>query len=139
MSKTLFHKLFGSGKIPKRYAPTLRAEGIVLLDEGIGGTITLKKFKAPGRRHSWKRTWFTGSVVISRRTFAAFVFAKPVVFVPLDDERFSKLHCSAEGEDKLLVAFDAAAFNDKWSGTVECRFRTSKSRRFLDRLAKRPE
>ena len=37
MSKTLLHRLFGLGKIPKRYAPTLHDEGIVLIDEGIGG------------------------------------------------------------------------------------------------------
>jgi hypothetical protein len=45
--------------MPKKYAPTLRGEGIVLLDEGIGGSITLKNFKGPGRRHSWKRNRFT--------------------------------------------------------------------------------
>ena len=35
MSKTLLHRLFGFGKIPKQYAPTLHDEGIVLIDEGI--------------------------------------------------------------------------------------------------------
>jgi hypothetical protein len=54
MKKTLLHRIFGWGRIPKRYAPTLHNEGIILLDEGIGGSITFKKFRAPGRYHSWK-------------------------------------------------------------------------------------
>ena len=132
--KTLLHRLFGWGKIPKKYAPTLHGEGIVLLEEGIGGSITLKKFRAPGRYHSWKRNWFTGCLVITEKTFAAFTLWKPVIFVPLKDERFSELKCSVEKNDILFITFDASAFNEKWSGTIECRFKTPKARLFLERL-----
>ena len=132
--KTLLHRLFGWGKIPKKYAPTLRDEGIVLLEEGIGGSITFRKFKAPGRYHSYKKSWFTGSIVITEKTFAAFAFMKPVIFVPLDHEKFSELKCNVEEGKTLFVKFDASTFHEKWSGTIECRFKTSKARQFLDRL-----
>ena len=134
MSKTLLHRLFGLGKLPKRYAPTLRSEGIILLDEGIGGSITLKKLKAPGRRHSWKRSWFTGCLVLTEQTFAAFA-GKPLIFVPRSDARLSQLHCSIERGHMLLVAYDASLFNEKWSGNVECRFKTPRARLFLEHLA----
>lgn len=137
MSKTLLHRLFGFGKIPRRYAPTLREEGIVLLDEGLGGTITLRKFRAPGRRHSFERSWFTGCVVLTEKTFAAFSFLQPVVFVPLSHERFGELSVTVEDAKTLCVAFDAGAFHEGWSGSVECRFHTPQARFFLERLGNR--
>ncbi len=141
MSKTLLHRLFGLGKIPKKYAPTIRGETIILIDEGIGGSITLKQFKAPGRRHSWNRSWFTGCLVLTEQTFAAFALIRPLIFVPLADRRFSELRCSLEqgamGRGAtLLVAYDASLFNDKWSGIVECRFNTAEAPLFLEQLTR---
>ena len=92
MPKTILHKLFGAGKIPKKYAPTLTAESIVLLDEGIGGSITFKNFRAPGRRYAAKKSWFTGCLVLTEQTFAAFALHKPLIYVPLTDERIVKLN-----------------------------------------------
>lgn len=134
MKKTLLHRLFGWGRIPKRYAPTLHAEGIILLDEGIGGSTTLKKFRAPGRYHHWRRNWFTGSIVLTKRTFAAFAFFRPIIYVSLDHENFSGLSCKLEGRGTLIVKYDASAFNEKRSGTIECRFKTSKAEMFLEWL-----
>lgn len=134
MKKTLLHRIFGWGRLPKRYAPTLHAEGIVLLDEGVGGSVTFSKFKAPGRYHSWKKSWFTGCIVLTERTFAAFAFARPLIYVPLDHENISELECSIEESGALLVRYDASAFNEKWSGTIECRFKTPQARTFCEWL-----
>ena len=134
MGKTLFYRLFGLGKIPKKYAPTLRGDGIVLIDEGIGGSITLKRFRAPGRWHSWKRSWFTGCLVLTRQTFAAFTLTRSLIFLPLNDDRLSELRCSREGNATLLVCYDASLFDEKWSGMVECRFKTAQAQQFLDQL-----
>ena len=136
MSKTIFYRLFGIGRLPKRYASTLRREGIVLLEEGIGGTVTLKHFKAPGRRHSWKRSWFTGCLVLTEKTFAAFTLVRPLIYVPLADApHLAALDCTIEKDGVLLITFDASTFNEDWSGIVECRFKTPLAKQFLDRVA----
>ncbi len=134
MSKTILHRLFGLGKIPKRYASTLESEGIILIDIGIGGSITLRNFRAPGQWSSWGRNWFTGCVVITERTFAAFALIRPVIYVPIDDEHLKKLDCSVKKGPVLCVDFDAGAFNEKWSGSIECQFKTPKAPLFLERL-----
>jgi len=134
MSKTLLHRLFGLGTIPGKYVSTLKGEGIVLIDEGIGGSITLKHFRSPGRRHSWRRSWFTGCLVLTEQTFTAFTLNRPLIFVPLADSRLSGLRCSIEDRDTLLVEYDASLFNENWSGLVECRFKTEKARLFLEQL-----
>ena len=136
MSKTLLHRLFGLGKVPNKYAPTLRGEGILLIDEGIGGSVTYKQFIAPGRRHSWKKSWFTGCLVLTKQTFAAFAGMRPLVYVPLEDKRLSELRCSVEDDVTLLVTYDASLFNEKSSGIIECQFRTAKAQLFLEQLAR---
>lgn len=131
---TLLHRLFGLGSIPKAMRPILESEGIALLEEGIGGSVTLRRFRAPGRRHRYKRSWFTGSLVVTGLRFAAFQFSKPLINVPLGDERLKKLDCSVEGESLLRVRFESADFQENTSGSVECRFQTPKARLFLERL-----
>ena len=134
MKKSLFYRLFGWGKIPKKYLPILEDEGIVLHEDGISGSITFKSFRAPGRYHSWKRNWFVGSIVITDKTFAAFSLMKPLIYVLLDQKEMLELHCTLEKENTLLITYDASAFNDKWSGTIECRFKTDKAMLFLEKL-----
>jgi hypothetical protein len=134
MSKTLLHRLFGFGKVPKDALAALEAEGIVLLDEGIRGSITFKNFRAPGRRYHRRRNRFTGSLVMTGTRFVAFIHSKPIINVPLADPHLKELHCSLDATDTLRVAFEAAAFHEKWSGSVECRFATAQAREFLERL-----
>lgn len=135
MSKTLLHRLFGFGAVPKAMKPILEQEGIVLLDEGIGGSITFRNFRAPGKRYSYRKNWFTGSLVITELRFAGFAFSRPVINVPLEGLHLSKLDCSLEKEHAILrVAFDSSDFHEDWSGAIECRFRTPKARQFLERI-----
>ena len=132
--KTLLHRLFGFGKIPKALMPTLEDEGIVLLDEGVRGSVTFKNFRAPGKRYYRRRTWFTGSLVITGKRFAAFIHSKPIINVPLADPRIEELHCSLEDGGTLRVAFEAGAFHEGWSGSIECRFATAEAGEFSSRL-----
>jgi hypothetical protein len=138
MSKTLLYRLFGLGQVPQKYAPALRKEGIVLIDEGIRGSVTYRRFKAPRRRYSWKKSWFTGCLVLTEQTFAAFAMTRPLIYLRRADRRLSKLRCSVE-EDTLIVAYDASLFNESWSGTVECRFRTAKAQVILEQLVRDPD
>ena len=134
MGKTLLYRLFGLGKVPKRILPGLEREGIVLLDEGVSGSVTFRNLRAPGRYHSWRRSWFTGSLVLTGKRFSAFAFSKAIIDVPLGDDRINELRCSLEGEATLCVHFDPSAFNEGWSGALECRFSTPQARLFLEHL-----
>ena len=135
MIASLLHQVFGFGKIPKPMMPTLQQEGVVLLEEGIGGSVTFRNFRAPWKRYSYRRNGFVGSLVLTQMRFAAFQFSKPLINVPLEREAIEKLDLSLEGEDKLRVGFEAGDFHQNWSGTIECRFSTPRARLFLDRLS----
>ena len=135
MSQTLLYRLFGFGRVPRTMKPILEQEGIVLSDEGIAGSITLRNFRAPGKRYSYRKSWFTGSLIVTELRFAGFAFGRSVINVPLEGPHLGKLDCSLEKEHTILrVAFEASSFHEDWSGAIECRFRTSKARQFLERI-----
>jgi len=134
MGKTLLYRLFGLGKVPKRILPDIEREGIVLLDEGVSGSVTFRNFRAPGRHYSWRRSWFSGSLVLTGRRFSAFAFSKAIIDIPIADDRINELRCSLEDEATLCVHFDPSAFNEDWSGSLECRFSTPQARLFLEQL-----
>ena len=117
--------------------PILQQEGIVLLDEGIGGSIIFRNFRAPGKRYSYRSNWFTGSLVLTGIRFAGFQYSNPIINVPLEEKWLNELDCSVRGEKTLLVSFDSSVFHEDWSGMIECRFSTEYARLFLERLERR--
>ena len=134
MAKTLLYRLFGVGRMPQQWLAAINSEGVVLLDEGIGGSITYRDFSAPGRRSSWRKVAFSGSIALTKTRLLALQYANPIINVPLDDQRLQQMQCSVEADDKLLVAFNANLFHNDWSGTIEYRFRTSQAPAFLEAL-----
>lgn len=134
MAQTLLYRLFGVGKIPAHWRASIESEGIVLLDEGIGGSVTYRDFRSPGRRASWKKSAFSGAIALTRTRLLALQFSSPVINVPLDDDRLQQMQFSVEGEDKILIAFNANLFHDDWSGALEYRFRTPQAAAFLKSL-----
>ncbi len=137
MGKSILYNLFGIGKLPKQFASDIRNEIVVLMDEGLGGSIILKNFRAPGRYSGWKRSWFTGCVVLTEQRFAAFAFGRPLINIPATAEYLNKLHYTAENSGTLHVSFDASAFHENRSGLIECRFKTPLAERFVAHLAQK--
>ncbi len=136
MAKTLLYRLFGVGKIPAQVRATIESEGVVLIEEGIRGTVTYRDFRSPGRIASWKKSAFSGAIALTRTRLLAMQFSNPVINVPLDDDRLQQVQFSIEGEDRLLIAFNANLFHNDWSGTLEYRFRTPQAPAFLKRLSR---
>jgi hypothetical protein len=134
MGKSIFYRLFGLGKIPKAMVPILEKEGIVLEDQGLSGSVTFRKFRAPGRIYSYKKSAFVGSLVITRLRFAAFAFSKPLVNLPLEKDKMDLLELSVPNRNRFLMKFNAGDFHEGWKGTIECRFTTEIADMIMERL-----
>ena len=134
MAKSLFYRLFGVGKMPAQLAATLKSEGLILMDEGIKGSVTYLDFRAPGRRDAWRRQWFTASIALTQARLLALQNSNTAINVPLTDERLRKMQFSVEEGGTFLVRFDPALFHNDWSGTMEYRFKTEQAGAFLDKL-----
>ena len=134
MGRNIFYRLFGLGKFPKEMVPILEREGIYLEDQGVSGSVTFRKFRAPGRIYSYRRSGFVGSLVLTRLRFAAFAFSKPLVNLPLEKGKLSLLALSVPKSNKFLVKFNAGDFHEGWKGRIECRFSTELAQMFFERL-----
>ena len=132
--KSLFYRLFGAGKISTELRAQLQAEEILLLDEGIKSSVTFLDFRAPGSYSNWRRQWFIGSLLLTRRNIAGLRWSDFVINVLYSDPRLSQMRFAAEADDRLLVAFNAGLFQSEWSGKLEYRFRTPLTQEFLTRL-----
>ena len=124
MAKSWLYRLFGAGRIPSGLRAKLEQEGVILLDEGIDGTITYKNFRAPGKAFGWKRQTFSGAVALTKVRFVAFIYGRQVINVLLDDPRIQQLQVTCVDGGQLQVVFDPAIFHDDWSGAVEVRLST---------------
>ena len=122
------------GRIPQDLRPILEQEGIELVDEGVWGSVRFKNFRAPGKRYQGRINGFTGSVVVTRRRFAAFSAFRSIVDLPFDDARFARLSCSLHREHTLSVRFDPALFDPQHSGSIELRIKTPLAAAILERL-----
>ena len=131
MAKAFLYRLFGVGRMPRQWRTMLESEDLVLVDEGIAGSVTYRDFRAPGKRFAWRKVAFSGSIALTKTRLLALHYANPAINIPLDDERFGQLRISVEGEETLLVAFDPSLFHNDWSGTMEDRFRTSQAQTLL--------
>ena len=134
MDQTLLYRWFGLGKIPRKVRVTVESEGIILLEEGVNGSVTFRNFHAPGKHYQLRRNWFIGSLVITNNHFLAFTFFRPIIGVPLDDQKIRALDISLENNDVLLIIFDVSVFHEGWQGIIECRYTTTKAPLFLDKL-----
>lgn len=112
---------FGSGRLPKMVRGQIEGEDVQLLAEGLTGTITFRKYKAPGRRSNLRKVGVAGAVCVTDKRLLVWGARGKLVDVPHDDERFGSIEVSAEQSDKVLFAWEAALFHDNRSGRVEVR------------------
>lgn len=131
-------KLFPPPKMPASYMKDLEAEGIVLMDEGVKGSVTYTNYHRPGKYAAWEKRGLTGHLAVSNTRLLALNGTNPIINVPLTDERLRQMNFSLEGEDTLHVKFAADLFQPTWSGTVEYRFHTPRVNEYLARLNSLP-
>ena len=136
MSRTYLYKIFKIGKIPKKFQNQIESEGILLQDEGIGGSITFRNFRSPGKYYSLKYNWFTGSIVLTEKTFLAFKYSNPIIGIPWNHDKIQTLNCFIEKENTLCVEFEASEFYDNSSGNIKVSFSTPLAKSFLDIINK---
>lgn len=112
---------FGSGRLPKMVRDQIEGEDVLLLAEGLTGTITFRRYKAPGKRSRLKKVGVAGAVCVTDKRLLVWGARGKLVDVPRDDERFGAIEVSAEQPDRVLFAWEASLFHDDRSGRVEVR------------------
>lgn len=112
------------GHLPEPLRATLAAEGVLLLAGRVPGSITYRRFRAPGEYHRWRKVAVVGTVALTGRRLVVWAGRGKQVDVPYGHPLRSAITLVAERPDRLCIAYDAAAFNAQRSGRVELRFRS---------------
>ncbi len=112
---------FGSGRLPKMVRDQLAGEDVLLLAEGLTGTITFRKYRAPGKRSRLKKVGVAGAVCVTDGRLLVWGARGKLVDIPFGDERFASIEIEAGEPDEVLFAWEASLFHDNRSGRVEVR------------------
>ena len=129
--------LMGGGSFSDSLRAELTAEGLDQEEEGIRGTVTYRDYRAPHRRSKWRRQWIRAALAITDRRLLVAIRGRPFVDVPWDDPGLERMEVSVGDDDRLLMAFDPALFDERSSGRIELRLRTVHPRLALEQIRAR--
>lgn len=130
----------GDGRLSPELRAALDSEGLVVLEEGLHGSIRYRRFKAPGRRHHGKVTLERLGLAISEHRFVVYCRSGTVKLIdtPFADPRMRYLEVSPDGDDavSIRIDFDRAEI-PRVSGQITITAKTPDAAVIVDQLRAR--
>jgi len=134
MKKTLLYRLFRFGSVPKKLRPVLEQEGIVVLDEGIGGWFVTEHVNGPGKRYRHRSEGFSGCLAVTKARVVCYTFARRQINISVEDPGVANLYVDTPTEEELCLSFESSDFRKGWQGVIQFKFKTDKAHQFIDAL-----
>jgi hypothetical protein len=139
----LLSLLLGGGELKPKLKAELEAEGLVLVEEKLKGSIRYTHFKAPGKRFHGKIVPLRLGIGISERRLVIYGgwASSEIVDSPFDSPRFSAVDIALEGADAIVVRVDYgrmdAAEAAGVSGEIAIRIRTVNAASIVEQIRTR--
>jgi len=130
----LRRKLAGAGRLSDNLRAALTAEGLLLLEEGLAGSITYRSYRAPGSRSSLRKEATSGAIAVTTQRLVIWAGGGKSIDIPLHHPFRAALKVSIEQPGRICFSYDAGRFRPDRSGTVEVRLRTAQATRIADLL-----
>jgi hypothetical protein len=135
---SFLRRLFtGSGEMPGDVRNSIASDQLLLVDEGLPGSVTFRHLRAPGRRAAFRKTAVSGGFALTARRLVVWAGRHKQIDVPLDHPLWREIDIDEDEPGRVCFAFELGAFSDKRSGRMELRFRTAKAARLRELLATR--
>jgi hypothetical protein len=137
----LFTKLLlGNGTLKPKLRAALESEGVVLIEEGLVGSIRYSNFKAPGKRFKGKITGACFGLGISEQRLAVYCRSGRVKLIdqPFTEPRLSAIDVLLDGDERvaLRIDFDRGVV-PKVSGQMTISAKTPNAAKVVDELTAR--
>jgi hypothetical protein len=132
--------LLGNGRLAPELRAALESEGLILIEEGLAGSVRYKRFRAPGRRHHGKVTPERIGLAVSEERFVVYCRSGSVELIdtPFSNPRLSMLDVSLQGDDTVAIRIDYdRADVPNVSGEITIRARTPNAANIVDQLRAR--
>lgn len=134
MKKTILYRLFGVGSVPEDLRPVLEREGVIVLDEGIGGWFVAEHVNGPGRRYRHRSEGFSGCLAVTMARVVCYTYGKRQINISVEDPKVANLYVDTPTEQKLCLSFESSNFRKGWQGVIVFRFVTDKALSFRKAL-----
>jgi hypothetical protein len=129
----------GNGTLKPGVRAELEAEGLVLVEEGLKGSIRYDRFKAPGKRFYGKVTGERFAIGLSEERFVVYCRSGSVELMdsPYTSPRLDALEIGAE-DGRLLLEVDYDRMGEpSVSGTITVRANTPRAVEIAEQLRTR--
>lgn len=122
--------LLGKGTLPAEVREELEAEDLVLIEEGVPGSVRYRHFKAPGKRFHGKVTPERLGIAISEQRFVVYCRSGRAELIdsPFGDPRLGALAIELHEEDVVDLRVDYDRIGEpNVSGEITIRARTPRA------------
>jgi hypothetical protein len=112
--------LFGPRRtLPPAVRSALEQQGVLLLEENLGGSVVYRDFRAPGRYSSLRIVAQSWALALSTTGLLLWAGTGPFIDVAWTEPRLPGLRATVDDKGRLVIAWDAGLFRPDWSGTIE--------------------
>jgi hypothetical protein len=132
--------LFGTGTLKPELRAALESEGLVLIEEGLKGSVRYKRFKAPGKRFHGKVTGERIGLAVSEERFVVYSRSgrAKLIDTPFSNPRVSAFEVSLRGDDTVAMRIDYDRLDEpKISGEITILARTPNAANIVEQLRAR--
>jgi hypothetical protein len=136
----LSNLLLGNGTIKPKLRAALESEGLVLIEEGLPGSVRYRHFKAPGKRFNGKVTGERLGLAISEERFVVYCRSGrgKLIDTPYSDPRLGMLDVELQDEDRAVIHIDFDRGDvPKVSGQMAIHAKTAKAPEIVEELRTR--
>ena len=139
----LLSVLLGGGKLKPEVRAELEAEGLVLVEEKLKGSLRYTHFKAPGKRFHGKVVPMRMALGISERRLVirGGVGGQDLVDSPFDSPRFRAVEISLDGADRVELRIDYSRMDEAEaagvSGVIAISMRTPNATKIVEQIRAR--
>ena len=134
--------LLGDGTLRPQLREALEAEGLVLIEEGLSGSVRYKRFKAPGRYHNGKITPERMGIAISEQRLVVYCRSGRVKLLDTEfsNPRLSAVTVELKDDDAIAIRVDYDQLDvPRVSGEVTIVGRSPNAAGIVDALKSRLE
>jgi hypothetical protein len=136
----LSNLLLGNGTIKPELRAALESEGLVLIEEGLPGSVRYRNFKAPGKRFNGKVTGVRLGLAISEERFVVYCRSGrgKLIDTPYSDPRLGMLDVELQDDDRAVIKIDFDRGDvPKVSGQMAIHAKTTKAPEIVEELRAR--
>jgi hypothetical protein len=121
--------LLGTGKLPEPLRTQLSADDVLVLEEGLAGSVTYRNYRAPGQRIGVGKQAVSGAIAMTNTRLVVWAGRMKHIDVPRGHPLWNAIEVLAETPDRVRFTYDAGATNTALSGQVTVRLRTAQAAR----------